>query len=128
LGTGKEKQSGLSISGFLLAQDDAPQPKTEVRLVIVRLVNLLGKEILKLPPTETVIIDSDSKAVMVTETNSSGKFEFKDVKPGRYALAVLTKGGGVGTQLWLEDNLGKTIIFDVTDTNLELGMLKAAKD
>jgi hypothetical protein len=129
----EEQQSGASISGVLLAQDGAPLPKTEVRLVMVRLVNLLGKEISKLPTTESVIIDSYGKAVAVAETDASGKFEFKDIKPGRYALSVPKKARGVAGQLWLEENSGKTAFFDVIGTEvigtekLELGKLKAAR-
>jgi len=83
---------------------------------------------MKLPPTESVIIDSDGKAVAIAETDSSGNFEFKDVKPGRYALAVPTKAGGGTGQLWLQENSGKTVFFDVISTdNQDLGKLKAAR-
>ena len=118
---------GASVSGVLLAQDNAPQGKTEVRLVKVRLVSLLGREISSLPPTETVIIDSNGKAVAVAETDAAGKFDFTDVQAGRYALAVASKTGGVAGQRWLEDIPGRTKFFDVAGTGkVELGRLKAA--
>ena len=124
----KETQpKGASIIGVLLAEDDSPQVETEVRLIIVRLVGLDGKEILNLPPINTYIIDSDGKAVKVAETDSSGKFEFKDVQPDRYSL-VIPRAGGMADQLWLKESTGNTVFFDIIGTQkVELGRLKAGK-
>jgi hypothetical protein len=117
-----------SASGVLLSASDAPQSKTQVRLVKVRLVSLVGEEIRTLPLKDTAIIDSDGKAVAVAETESSGRFEFKNVPAGRYSLAVPSKvGGSTAGQLWLESR-GRTVFFDIADNQrVELGTVKAEK-
>lgn len=115
-----------SVIGVLLAEDNSPRVKTEIRLIIIRLVGLDGQEILDLPPNKTYIVDSDGKAVALAVTASSGKFEFKDVPSGRYSLAVHAEMGGEAGQCSLKESSGMTVFFDVTGTQkTELGKLKA---
>jgi len=123
-----QSTTGGLVTGVLFSASDAPQSKTQVRLVKVRLVSLVGKEIRTLPLTATAIIDSDGKAVAVAETESSGRFEFKNVPVGRYSLAVPSKvGGSAAGQLWLESR-GRTVFFDIAgDQRVELGKVKAEK-
>jgi len=124
-----QRPTGGSVSGVLLAPNDTPQPKTQVRIVKVRLVTLFGKDIRTLPPKDTVIIDSDGKAVAVAETDSSGRFEFKNVPAGRYGLAMPSKAGGSASgQRWLESR-GSTVFFDIDgNQRIQLGTVKAEKE
>ena len=107
------KPTGSTVSGVLLGPSGAPQANVRVGLIKVRLVSLLGEEIRSLPPRETIIIDSDGKPVALAETDSGGRFEFKEVPRGRYSVAVQSKGASGATEpAWLESG-GKTILFDV---------------
>jgi hypothetical protein len=123
-----QSATGGSVTGVVLSASDSPQSKTQVRLVKVRLVSLVGEEIRALPLKGTAIIDSDGKAVAVAETDSSGRFEFKNVLAGRYSLAVPSKlGGSAAGQLWLESR-GRTVFFDIAgNQGVELGTVKAEK-
>ena len=100
--------TGATVTGVLLDQSGAPQAKTQIKLIKVRLVSLRGEEIGTLPPNETVIIDSDGEAVAVVETDSAGKFEFRNVPAGRYSVALQSKG----LLAWLE-SAGRKVFFDV---------------
>ena len=105
--------TGSTVSGVLLGPSGAPQANVRVGLIKVRLVSLLGEEIRSLPPRETIIIDSDGKPVALAETDSGGRFEFKEVPRGRYSVAVQSKAAsGAAEPAWLESG-GKTILFDV---------------
>ena len=102
--------TGATVTGVLLDQSGAPQPKTQIKLIKVRLVTLRDEEIRNLPPppNELIIIDSDGKPVAIVETDSAGKFEFKDVPTGRYSVALQSKG----LPAWLESS-GQKVFFDV---------------
>lgn len=116
--------TGATVTGVLLDPSGAPHPKTQIRLIKVRLVSVLGQEIRTLPPNETVIIDSDGKAVAVVKTDSAGKFEFKEIQTGRYSVALPSKGT---LPAWLESG-GKTVFFDVVgNQRVDIGTVNPSK-
>ena len=119
----REPVTSSTVSGVLLGASGAPLPKIRVGVFKVRLVSLLGEEIRTLPPKEAVIIDSDGRPVAVAETDSAGRFEFKEVPNGRYSIAV--QGVGGAAEPWLESG-GKTIFFDVG--RVELGIVNPGRE
>lgn len=109
------------ISGQLRTVNGQAAGKRRVLLTPARLVNLQNEEVANLPPQGLVVIDAAfTKADATVQTDATGHFEFKDIKPGRYLLGVAV-GPGV------EDVIG-TLIFDAAPgKKLDLGPLSPNK-
>ncbi len=109
------------ILGQLRTVNGQAAGKQQVLLTPARLVNLQNEEVANLPPQGLVFIDAAfTKSDATVQSDATGRFEFKDIKPGRYLL-------GVAVGLGVEDVIG-TLIFDVAPgEKLDLGPLNPNK-
>jgi hypothetical protein len=116
-----------SVTGQLIGSNGESQVGKELLLIEVRLVNLKGKEIATLPPKGTYIIDANINAPVATaQTDPSGRFEFKGMKPGRYSI-IRRPDAGAGRGNFLQSPQSDRIhlFFDVTSGQaVELGKVR----
>jgi hypothetical protein len=122
------------VSGVLLGANQQAEARKLVLLIKVRLLDLMGKEVRRLPKSggtpRAFIIDAlVTDPVAVTHTDSTGAFAFKAVQAGRYCLGATSKPDGAYA---LEDvallkRIGDTLetaVFDLASgQDLRLGSL-----
>jgi hypothetical protein len=124
--TGKESR----ITGLLLGTNQKADAGRRVLLIKVRLLDEMGREIPTLPPKADAILDAlVTKPVATAQSDSSGRFQFRAVKAGRYSVGVTSKPDGTSaaddvTLLRRMQDSFNTIVFDVAvGQTLDLGSL-----
>ena len=119
------------VTGILLTETAQPAATQRVMLIRVRLLDLEGLEIRKLPPQGTVIIDADFMTPAASvRTDTLGRFTFNGVKPGRYSVAVASSKARAGAVLVQRpQETFDTLVFDVAEgQSVDLGNVRAKKE
>jgi hypothetical protein len=91
-------QDTVRVAGVLVASaaaDAKPLAELRVLLIAARAVDLTGREIQRLPPRGTFIVDAPrDKPASVVKSDGDGKFSFEGVADGRYVLGMLPSAEG----------------------------------
>lgn len=120
-----------TVAGVLMNLSQQPEANTRVLLVPMRAFGLDGKDIARLPPRGTFILDRLlDKPAAIAQTDSEGRFAFKAPPAGRYGVGVTAKPAGEFTSadVTLLEHEGSLILFDLAaGKSVDLDKVSRAK-